>query len=726
MSDTDSSHFSDWEEDLPDDVRLRLPGFTMPLNWDPTARSSSIASPRPKHGHRDPRRREPKPRLQGIQRGRFPTALSYQDALDHVLRCPVLTNRENTMVQAMNEITDKAGWNDQVFDDITAESWRKEMVSGSHDISEAMAKWVIDELRYKTRIFHEYGLVDVFNGGVVKSDTAIPDSLNESFCDAVRKLENVPADQKDYHPGTNQTVVDLVHPSLYPLIYGRSRILSEKILGLDDCVASCGLGDTLLIPANEYAVSKQKTENRSRAADRYRNLKLYSQRYQWLPCNVEFLDKEGSHLRLDQHEPSKVAAASISAPCRITSYINNLHPDKNKDLYALIEQVIASAIPLWNRSLSALNAEFTRRINYDKCVREKPLSPAEMERAKGSKPKRPVTKSGYVLPDPGKFEPIMTPSLSPGSVDLQRQFRKSGLQVIVKMASIHLTPENPKYNGGSWHIEGQLNEHICATALYYIDTHNITPSHLTFRQQCTTNPTPNLSTLTIPTASISPSTYLSEIFSVKPDSPATQIPGSIHCFSGRLLTFPNTMQHRVEPFELEDMTQPGHRKLLALYLVDPHVRVLSTGNVPPQRRDWWNEHLERSGMLKRLPKELVAMMLGEEGAAGAGKKDAKAKVNGNGNGNGNAISGTKDEKANGNRNADADAEAKAKAKRRTEVPFGFEEAKRVRGELMEERARFAMEQDLFFKTRKMDGVGNVNTNGHLEPKGKSEVKGKRK
>jgi hypothetical protein len=39
----------------------------------------------------------------------------------------------------------------------------------------------------------------------------------------------------------------------------------------------------------------------------------------------------------------------------------------------------------------------------------------------------------------------------------------SSIQVIVKLATIYLSPEKPSYPGGSWHIEGQLNEHIAAT-----------------------------------------------------------------------------------------------------------------------------------------------------------------------------------------------------------------------------------------------------------------------
>ncbi|KAH7493850.1 hypothetical protein FOMA001_g19 [Fusarium oxysporum f. sp. matthiolae] len=57
----------------------------------------------------------------------------------------------------------------------------------------------------------------------------------------------------------------------------------------------------------------------------------------------------------------------------------------------------------------------------------------------------------------------------------------SQIQVIVKLANIHLTPEKPVYNGGSWHTEGLLNEHIVSTALYYYDSENITDCTLDFR-----------------------------------------------------------------------------------------------------------------------------------------------------------------------------------------------------------------------------------------------------
>lgn len=69
----------------------------------------------------------------------------------------------------------------------------------------------------------------------------------------------------------------------------------------------------------------------------------------------------------------------------------------------------------------------------------------------------------------------------------REHFSKTGIQVIVKIANIHLTPEHPEYSGGSWHIEDKLNEHICATSLYYYDNENITDSHLAFRTKVATD-----------------------------------------------------------------------------------------------------------------------------------------------------------------------------------------------------------------------------------------------
>jgi Protein of unknown function (DUF4246) len=102
--------------------------------------------------------------------------------------------------------------------------------------------------------------------------------------------------------------------------------------------------------------------------------------------------------------------------------------------------------------------------------------------------------------------------------------------------------------------------------------------------------------------------WLPAIFGVEEGGPGLQFIGSVDTREGRLLTFPNILHHQVQPFSLIDPTKPGHRKILALFLVDPHVKVLSTANIPCQQRDWWREHIAEVGgnntRLDRLPLEL--------------------------------------------------------------------------------------------------------------------------
>jgi hypothetical protein len=46
---------------------------------------------------------------------------------------------------------------------------------------------------------------------------------------------------------------------------------------------------------------------------------------------------------------------------RITSYINNLHCQHRKDLYGVIEKIIAKAIPFWNMTLTPLQDSTSHR-----------------------------------------------------------------------------------------------------------------------------------------------------------------------------------------------------------------------------------------------------------------------------------------------------------------------------------------------------------------------------
>jgi hypothetical protein len=79
--------------------------------------------------------------------------------------------------------------------------------------------------------------------------------------------------------------------------------------------------------------------------------------------------------------------------CHISSYINNLHPDKHRDLYMIIQQIIAKAIPLWNMTLTPLKEMYSEwhRIEYDS-VEYEPVPP-ELE---AQEPEKKVKMKGLL------------------------------------------------------------------------------------------------------------------------------------------------------------------------------------------------------------------------------------------------------------------------------------------------------------------------------------------
>ena len=152
------------------------------------------------------------------------------------------------------------------------------MATEDQDISETMVDYCFSELQYKAKVFEETGIVRVYYGDVVKSDVAIPVSLKEDLKRAVSPLEDVPPMEKDWHPWSNDRVLDLVHPSLFPLMYGRSRILPNALVSIEDCIEKCGDGEVIPIPPEEDTFlghNGRSTKN------------PFSKRFQWLPCEVD-------------------------------------------------------------------------------------------------------------------------------------------------------------------------------------------------------------------------------------------------------------------------------------------------------------------------------------------------------------------------------------------------------------------------------------------------------
>jgi hypothetical protein len=194
-------------------------------------------------------------------------------------------------------------------------------------------------------------------------------------------------------------------------------------------------------------------------------------------------------------------------------------------------------------------------------------------------------------------------------VRLEQKFQHNGLQVVVEINRIELTPENPVYPGDThFHTEGLRNDHIVATSLYVVESKNVTQARVAFQHEDEVH-TDELQ-YEVPDA-------LSTILDVENWEDFGELPpralhtfGSVGTTEGHLLSWPNTYRSKRESFHLSDASQPGNMTLVKLRLVDPHYRVCSTRNVPPQKHDWWAAAVEQASDLdKRLPRELVLSVM---------------------------------------------------------------------------------------------------------------------
>lgn len=153
--------------------------------------------------------------------------------------------------------------------------------------------------------------------GIWQSDVLIPPSLRSSLLEQIRVLEDIPEDKKDWHPNSDNQVLDLVHPSLYPVVYGRTLGRYPDADGPVAPIASP-------FPAKEKGYPVE-----------YR-----SDKFQWLPTDFQ-VDEDGGVMAL--------------------GYINNLHPS-HEGVYKCVEDLIKHFIPLWERVLTDMLHELPTRI----------------------------------------------------------------------------------------------------------------------------------------------------------------------------------------------------------------------------------------------------------------------------------------------------------------------------------------------------------------------------
>ena len=227
---------------------------------------------------------------------------------------------------------------------------------------------------------------------------------------AVSPLEAVPDAEKDWHPGSNNQVLDLVHPSLYPIIYGRTLVKDSQT----------GKCDALEFPSDRSH--------------------YVSQKFQWLPSDF-VVAEDGT--------------VTLASP-----YINNVHPRKHTALESVIPELLERAIPLWERVLSDTRRPllpFRTKSKVDGSLPdclfgeyEPPRIDETDEEEYEADREAWLLKQGLKIPDArekysGALDVMKTPAVS---------LKGTTIQCIIKLANIVLTPERPEYSGGKWHVEG--------------------------------------------------------------------------------------------------------------------------------------------------------------------------------------------------------------------------------------------------------------------------------
>ncbi|KAJ7152942.1 hypothetical protein C8R46DRAFT_478738 [Mycena filopes] len=432
-------------------------------------------------------------------------------------------------------------------------------------MSHKMVDYVLAELADYAKIADdENGIERACFEAIWYSDRLLADDLVQRLKSAAKALEDVPDAERDWHPGSNGQVLDLVHPSLYCVVYGRTHAY---------------LPGQPRTPSNFLPVCAPDIMDEDKA-------EWTSPDFCWLP--------------------SDFTIASDGIAKLASEYINNLHPVGHAPLYRVIEEVLTGFVPMFERVLGDANREGGRKPFSDSGRLEEivciwgPDGQPQPEGEPGSDDDEDEWYEKFyatvdkVLPEANEYAGRLLEGFKP--VDL----RGRTVQCIIKLANIHLTPEKPEYAGGSWHVEGMMNESIVASGIYYYDEENITESTLSFR---------------VPIAEPhyhmqDDSDCMATLYGMSREDDCVQDIGAVVTKAGRALAWPNLFQHRVSEFALVDRTKPGHRKILAVFLVDPTKdRIVSATDVPPQQAPWAAEAFAEAckvpgSVLGELPQEL--------------------------------------------------------------------------------------------------------------------------
>jgi hypothetical protein len=332
---------------------------------------------------------------------------------------------------------------------------------------------LLNEINEENKIYEE---IEFGNYGICYNDELIPEVMRYYLEEYLDRIAN--SDNKDYHPGTDKKILNLFHPSMYPVISGITCDYNGNIIKKDKFEH--------ITEFDKYNKSKEKLN------------------YQWLPADF-YVDND-----------YKVT---------IKSYINNLPGELDDPLHKLIYNILSLSLKQLDITLEHKNIES----------------------------------------------------------DTKEHFKNKDIQVVVKACNYILKP-GQSYEGG-WHIEGCTYEHIIASAIYYYSIDGeMDGEGLSFRKLRDTDvdyPSNELRFEDIDSA-------------ISQQNWTMNIPlGTVPTPQNRLLTFPNTLQHKVAKLT-NNSENTINRKILCFFIVDPAHKITSSSDVPKQQWDVIKEKINNA------------------------------------------------------------------------------------------------------------------------------------
>lgn len=599
------------------------------------------------------------------------------------------TTREIAMLRCMEKMTDKPNWQRDVFLDGVVSTWKDEAKKADWKISDKAWEWCVAEVRDKAKLFADTGrtiVLDYAWGAVCKADLGpeLPAMLKTAMDEIVAKEPRKGRPRPD-------GVAKIVDAHLAPLVYGQTRVLVEGgAVGREDMDDWYGRGVPLGRTQYEWSTAESVPTDSEGSDACYRRrtaLGTLSPGFQWLPCEValnprvqitSYINDLHPHKQADAY-PAMERAIAVAmeswndvlariadddwqtwhepcpgrTPARIRTFGVQYPfglPEWEEQYGRAVRDKDAEAKTKVVASLTSLEDEVSRgevgsraQISggerqfwiavYDEARHllhpEPGVSFSYREWKDGRNVTRAIVPSPY-HEGPGVGEPQVHQSYS---VSLQDEFRDTGLQVVVQVNSIELTPTKPRcvdeidhYSEEVWHAaDGMVTDYIAATSILFFEFDNVRPVGVRFRQPV------HLRSVDFTEAEHGDFNSIMEVFDLAPPTynymldlcqplafPGVQELGQVVATEGRMLSFPGPVAYRFEPFELIDASRPGRARYLVVHLVDPNYRVCSTRNVPPQRLDWWAYDVARKApdALGHLPAELF-----DEIVAGAADAD---------------------------------------------------------------------------------------------------------